>query len=203
MLNTILDSALKVFDVVLGVLGLLLVLRIFLQIFHVTLPPAIAKILTGITDPVVNWVGKVLGFKTSSYIARINISVDVLSMLATVIMLWVAHSLVTWGFELIRLLVAFVLNPLSNIGILLVFVVRLLFDLYGIALLLRVIFEWLHISYSGRLMRFLWNITEPVLAPIRRVIPTISGWDFSPVVAFLAMNLLQRIVLAMLEWIFF
>ncbi len=202
-MNTTLDVVLKVFDAALGIMGLLLVLRILLQIFHVNLPPTIMKILTAITDPVVNWVGQVLGLRTSPYVARINISVDVLSMLATVVLLWVAHTLISWLFSFVALFVAFVLNPLGNLGQLLVFLARLLFDLYGIALLLRVIFEWLHISYSGRLMRFLWNITEPVLAPIRRVIPTISGWDFSPVVAFLATSLLQRIVLAMLAWIFF
>ncbi|MBN2005249.1 MAG: YggT family protein [Anaerolineae bacterium] len=201
-MDTVLDGVLKAFDIVLGVLGLLLVIRIVLQIFRLTLPPNIMKVLTAITDPVVNWVGQVLGLKTSPYIARINIGVDVLSMLATVVMLWVAHTLVSWAFDFAGLLVAFILNPLGSIGPLLIFMVRLLFDLYGIALLLRVVFEWLHISYAGRLMQFLWNITEPVLAPIRRVIPTISGWDFSPVVAVVAITLLQRIVLTMLGWIF-
>lgn len=202
MLNTILAVTLRIFDIALGVFGLLLMLRIILQVFRVTLPASLMQILAMITDPVVNWVGQIIGLKTSPYIARINVSMDVLSMLATIIMLWVAHSLVTWVYQFILLLVAFVLNPVGSIGALLIFIARLLFNLYEIALLLRVVFEWLHISYSGRLMRFLWNITEPVLAPIRRIMPTISGWDFSPVVAYLLVKFLQIIVLAMLGWIF-
>ena len=51
-------------------------------------------------------------------------------------------------------------------------------------------------------MRFLWDITEPVLAPIRRAIPTFGGLDFSPVIAFFLLNLLESGVFMMLAWVF-
>jgi len=48
-------------------------------------------------------------------------------------------------------------------------------------------------------MRFLIQITEPLLAPIRRNLPTMGGLDFSPMVALLILwaveLLLQRVVL--------
>ncbi|MDT3700298.1 MAG: YggT family protein [Thermincola sp.] len=43
-------------------------------------------------------------------------------------------------------------------------------------------------------VRFIYEITEPVMAPFRRLIPPIGGMDFSPIVLFLVLQFLERIV---------
>ena len=45
------------------------------------------------------------------------------------------------------------------------------------------------------LARFLYSVTEPVLAPLRRVIPPIGGFDISFIVLFFAIQIIQRSVL--------
>jgi YggT family protein len=67
-----------------------------------------------------------------------------------------------------------------------------LLSFYNLLIFARVVFSCLAVSYSNRLMRFLVNATEPVLGPLRRMIPSLGGFDISPLVALLLLQLLQR-----------
>jgi YggT family protein len=51
---------------------------------------------------------------------------------------------------------------------------------------------WLPIDQSNRLVRLLNDVTEPVLAPFRRVIPRIGMFDLSPIAAMLVIQLIQQ-----------
>jgi len=70
--------------------------------------------------------------------------------------------------------------------------------IYSLLILIRVIFSWAMLSYSNRLMRFLINVTEPLLGPLRRVVPMLGRFDISPIVAFLLLWLLQSAVIGTL-----
>ncbi|MEP6469768.1 MAG: YggT family protein [Chloroflexota bacterium] len=56
----------------------------------------------------------------------------------------------------------------------------------------RVIVSWTNPSGGGGLTAFLYQATEPILAPIRRVIPPTSGIDWAPMIAILLLGLLTR-----------
>jgi YggT family protein len=60
----------------------------------------------------------------------------------------------------------------------------------------------MRISYYHPVARFLIQITEPVLAPLRRYIPPVGGLDFTPMVALLILwfveQLLRTLLLALL-----
>ncbi|HET6980414.1 MAG TPA: YggT family protein [Pyrinomonadaceae bacterium] len=71
-------------------------------------------------------------------------------------------------------------------------------NIYSLLILIRVIFSWAMLSYSNRLMRFLINVTEPLLGPLRRVVPLLGRFDISPIVAFLILMLLQAAVMGTL-----
>ena len=64
-----------------------------------------------------------------------------------------------------------------------------------IIVLIRVVFSFVSPFPTNPVSRFAWQVTEPVLAPIRRVLPPMSGIDFSPlvvwVIAIILINLLQ------------
>lgn len=72
--------------------------------------------------------------------------------------------------------------------------VRVVFDLYMLILLARVVVSWVSFDPRNRAVRMLYDLTEPVLAPIRSVLPVMGGLDFSPVVALLLISLLRRLV---------
>jgi YggT family protein len=69
--------------------------------------------------------------------------------------------------------------------------VRLL-DLYTLVVLASVILSWTGLPYDHPLVRITRTLTEPLLAPIRRVLPTVGGFDFSPMVLLILLNLLRR-----------
>lgn len=69
-----------------------------------------------------------------------------------------------------------------------------LLGLYILTLFIRVIFSWVSLAYSNRLMRFVVNATEPLLAPLRQRIPPMGGFDLSPMFAFFIVWLVQSAV---------
>lgn len=68
-------------------------------------------------------------------------------------------------------------------------------NVYALILLARVIVSWLPIDPHNPVVRVLDQLTEPVLAPIRSVLPSFGGIDFSPLVALLILTTLQRLLL--------
>ena len=80
----------------------------------------------------------------------------------------------------------------------LVNLINTLFFIYNLAILARVLISWIRVDPYNPLVRFLYQITEPVLAPIRRVLPTAGGLDFSPIVAFFGLELVRRLLIGFL-----
>jgi YggT family protein len=69
-----------------------------------------------------------------------------------------------------------------------------LISIYTLLIFIRIIFSLARVSYTNRIMRFLVNITEPLLGPLRRMIPPVGMMDISPIVAFIILWLLQAAV---------
>lgn len=67
--------------------------------------------------------------------------------------------------------------------------------IFQFILLARVLMTWIpNLDYRNPIVRFLINVTEPVLEPIRRLIPNQSGVDFSPLIVFLIIFVLLQIL---------
>ena len=67
-------------------------------------------------------------------------------------------------------------------------------SLYIIFIFMRIVFSWGMVSYSNRIMRFLVKTTEPLLGPLRRIVPPLGMLDISPIVAFLILWLFQQAI---------
>lgn len=65
------------------------------------------------------------------------------------------------------------------------------FALLRIALIVRVVSSWFQISPYSRWIRWSYHLTEWMLAPLRRIVPTFGPVDITPIVAFLLLALLQ------------
>ena len=75
------------------------------------------------------------------------------------------------------------------------FLIHGFLDVYLLLIFIRIIFSWGQVSpYTNRVMRFLVRATDPVLVPLRRVIPPLGMMDISPIVAFIIIWLLQEAV---------
>lgn len=71
-----------------------------------------------------------------------------------------------------------------------------LLQIYQFILLARVLMSWLpNLDYNNPIVQFLYQATEPVLAPIRRALPQMNGLDLSPLVVFLGISVFMRLLL--------
>src|SRR5215203_532523 len=74
------------------------------------------------------------------------------------------------------------------------FIINGLLSLYILFITIRIVFSWGRVSYRNRVMRFLVDVTEPLLGPLRRMIPPLGWMDISPLVAILILMLFQTAV---------
>jgi len=77
--------------------------------------------------------------------------------------------------------------------------IRFLFELYTVILLARVLLSWLQIDPNNQWVKIIYQLTEPLLAPIRRLLPQSAGIDFSPIVAFIVLLVAEQVVLVILS----
>ena len=71
----------------------------------------------------------------------------------------------------------------------------LVLQVYQFILLARVLLSWFpDIDRSNPIVQFLYQITEPVLQPIRNLLPQTGMMDFSPLVVFLAISVLMTLL---------
>lgn len=72
-----------------------------------------------------------------------------------------------------------------------------LLNLFSLAIFARAILSFFPISPSSPvayIAQFLYRITEPVLAPVRRVLPPMGGLDLSPLVVIIGIQILTSIL---------
>ena len=70
-----------------------------------------------------------------------------------------------------------------------------IFDFVRIALLVRVVSSWLPISPFSPWIRWAYAISEPILRPLRQIIPAMGPIDITPIIAYFVIGLLQGAVL--------
>ncbi|MFZ1814934.1 MAG: YggT family protein [Rhizobiaceae bacterium] len=81
-------------------------------------------------------------------------------------------------------------------------VIMIVLQAYVYIIIASAIFSWLYAfnvinsrnQFVAQVGQFLYQITEPVLRPIRRVLPIMGSIDLSPIVLILGIFLLQRII---------
>ena len=67
-----------------------------------------------------------------------------------------------------------------------------LIGLYEMVLIVRIVLTWIPHNPLHPAATLLYKITEPVLEPVRRVIPSIGGIDISPIVVFIGLGFIKR-----------
>lgn len=101
------------------------------------------------------------------------------------------------------LLMAFVLmlvyGTFGNVLHLLIWAVvgvtSLLLKIFWFAMIIMVIVSWVAPNSHNPAAELAWQISEPILAPFRRIVPNLGGMDISPIFAFIAIQLIQSYVL--------
>ena len=76
--------------------------------------------------------------------------------------------------------------------------IDILFTLLELAILARVLLSWFRVDPYHPAVAFLYQITEPILRPLRRVIPPLGMMDISPIVAMLLVGIIRQIIQAII-----
>ena len=77
--------------------------------------------------------------------------------------------------------------------------VSLLFQVLTFAIIARALISWFPLGPDHPIVRILHDVTEPILAPLRRVIPMIGMIDITPLVAILLLQVVERVLFDLLR----
>jgi YggT family protein len=153
-----------------------MLLRFLLQLVRADFYNPISQFLVKVTNPLVIPMRRVVpGFG----------GVDVASLLLAILLQMAA----------IATLVFIHLGGFPPLGILLLGgvlgVVGLLVNIYFFALLGMIILSWVAAGSRHPAIYLLYQLTEPVMAPFRKALPPMGGLDFSPILVFILINVIQ------------
>jgi len=155
---------------------LAVLLRFLLQVARADFYNPISQFLVKATNPLVIPLRKVIpglgGIDLSSLLLAVT-----LQGLGIVLMLLLLGS----GLPNIILIVLW-----SVLGVL-----GLVINIYFFALLAMIILSWIAPGNNHPALMLLFQITEPVMAPFRKVLPPMGGMDFSPILLFILINVIQ------------
>ena len=146
------------------------------------------------TDPVILPVRRVLIAMRVDPVAAPVIAVVIFILVAFFVLQVTSGFLNTIAGVLFALTMGGSNASLAIVG----YLIYALIGLYELMIFARIIGIWFSTSYSNRAMRFLTRTTEPLLGPVRRLVPHVGMFDISPIVAFLILWLLQALVVATL-----
>jgi YggT family protein len=68
------------------------------------------------------------------------------------------------------------------------------FTVLSIAIIGRALLSWFDPGFRTPIGRIIYDVTEPIIGPIRRVIPSLGMFDISPIIALLLIQLLSRLL---------
>ena len=175
--------------VTLMILGIILLVILRLIANQVDLNPfgSVSITLRRLTDPLIAPVKRML----------INLSVDpkyapLVTILIAILLGWFVMQLVANVANMIAGILFS--SQRAALGPLVGYVLYGMLAFYSLLIFIRIIFSWVMVSYSNRMMRFLINTTEPLMGPLRRIVPPVGRFDISPIVAFIIIWIFQAAV---------
>jgi YggT family protein len=76
-------------------------------------------------------------------------------------------------------------------------IISMFIQLYSLVILARVLMSWVNIDPYSPVARIIYDLTEPVLAPVRNMLPPSAGLDFSPIIVMVLLQIFGQILMTM------
>jgi YggT family protein len=163
----------------LSLLLLVVMLRFLLQVVRADFYNPISQFLVKVTNPLILPLRKVVPGLWG---------VDMASVLLLIVVqiAGIAAMLLLNGYALP--------NPLLLLLWAVVGIAGLMVNFYFFALLAMIILSWVAAGSQNPVIYLLHQLTEPVMAPFRRLLPPMGGMDFSPILVFIGINVMQIVL---------
>jgi len=162
-------------ETLLTLYSLILLLRLILQLVKADYRNPLVQLLVLMTDPVVKPLRKLL-----PPLARIDSASLLLFLLTTAL-------LVSFWDPLASTPAMIAIRTITRS-------LQILLSFYTVMILAAVVISWLGQAWRHPVIPLIYQITEPLLAPLRRRLPNLGGFDFSPIVALIGLQFLRLLV---------
>ena len=159
---------------------LIVLLRFILQLVRADFYNPLSQFIVRATHPLLKPLRKVI-----PSVAGLDLASLVLAILVQLVLMALTLMLLGYGLENPRQLLVW-----SIIG-----VTALFLKVFFFALIISVILSWVAQGSHNPTAMLINQICEPLLSPIRRILPSMGGLDLSPIVAFLLLNLIDMLVI--------
>ncbi len=156
-----------------------MLLRFLLQLVRADFYNPISQFLVKITNPLIVPLRRLIPGFAGMDIASLVLAVAL--QLAGIVVLLMMHGLGLPG--IVQLLLWSMLGVIS-----------LLVNIYFFALLAMIILSWVAPGSRHPAIYLLHQITEPVMAPVRNLLPPMGGLDLSPILVFILINVIQIVL---------
>ncbi|HBQ39743.1 MAG TPA: YggT family protein [Halieaceae bacterium] len=175
-MNALSDIVAYLLQTVLNLALLAILLRFLLQLVRADFYNPVSQFLAKVTNPLVLPVRRVIPAYRGLDLSTLLLAL--LLQMAAIVALLALNGLGPPG--VLTLLVWSVLG-----------IVGLLVNIYFFALLAMIILSWIAPGGRHPALLLLFQLTEPVMAPFRRMLPSMGGIDFSPILVFILINVIQ------------
>lgn len=155
-----------------------LLLRVLLEAVGADYYNPVSQVLLKVTEPLVGPLGSII-----PRIGRFNT--------AAVVLLFVIQTI---SVVLVMAVSGIPVNPLQALVIAFFRLLRMLLVMYMVLIIAEVILSWVGGAMRHPIIPLIYQLTRPVLAPIRRVVPNIAGLDLSPLIAIIAIQFLMILI---------
>jgi len=168
-----------IIDTFFSLFMLVLFLRFLFPLIRVDYYNPFSQFVVKVTDPVLVPIRKVLPIRKS---------IDSAALLFIVFLQIIEICLL----QLVH--VGAISSTLDIIQISVIKLVHVGFSFFLFAIIGQIILSWFAPHNNNPAVGILFQITEPILAPARRLIPPVGGLDFSPILVLLAIEILDRLL---------
>ncbi len=159
---------------------LIVLLRFILQLVRADFYNPLSQFNVRATHPLLKPLRKVI-----PSVAGLDLASLVLAILVQLVLMALILMLLGYGLE----------NPLQLLVWSIIGVTALFLKVFFFALIISVILSWVAQGSHNPTAMLINQICEPLLSPIRRILPSMGGLDLSPIVAFLLLNLIDMLVI--------
>ena len=155
-----------------------LLLRILLEAVGADYYNPVSQVLLKLTQPLVGPLSKLV-----PSIGTVNV--------AAIVLLFVIQTL---GLFLVTTIAGQIIGPFEVLATAALSLLRLLLVMYMVLIIVEVILSWVGGGLRHPIIPLVYQLTQPVLAPIRRVVPPLAGIDFSALIAIIGIQFLMILI---------
>jgi YggT family protein len=177
MNNALSDIAVTIASPLFSLALFLIAMRFLAQLCGVSPYNPISTGLRSITDPIVAPINRLVPAGK-----RLNIGAVIALIVCQVIYIAVMLALIS-RFDAFNVLQSLIWSTLGAAG--------LLINIVFYSVLAMIVVSFLAPQSNHPAVEFVWQLTEPVMAPLRNFIPSMGGLDFSPIVLFIGINVIR------------